>query len=123
MRAGVEINLNKMSKKIIGDLKGITLRERLLLEIAYFKETGDHLDINNWTLCSGSRSSDGSVPYVRWYPDDGEVRVYWYCSGDRYSRLRSRQAQFLKPVPSAPLSLEHQCQYRAKLEKIKDLLK
>ena len=54
-----------------GDLKeknipGITLEERLIYELKYFKETGAHLDRDNITLCAGSRYSDGVVPVVCW---------------------------------------------------------
>ncbi|MDO8518164.1 MAG: hypothetical protein Q7S26_02640 [bacterium] len=43
-----------------------TLKERMLLELVYFDETGGHLDIQNWTLCAGSRIHGGSVPRCRW---------------------------------------------------------
>ena len=50
-------------RKIIG----ITLEERLLYELKYFRETGKHLDVHNVTLCSGSLYSDGrAVPSVYW---------------------------------------------------------
>ena len=65
-----------------------TLEERLLHELKFFNETGQHLDIVNWTLCAGSRYSDGSVPYVNWY-DDG-LGVSWYDSSGRHGDLRSR---------------------------------
>lgn len=71
-------------------IPGITLEERLLLELKYFKETGKHLDIMNITLCSGSRRSDGEVPHVHWY--DGVLRVYWYHPDNALVYLRSRQA-------------------------------
>lgn len=50
----------------VKDLKTITLEERLLLELQYFKATGNHLDVNNITLCAGSRDSDGHVPSAYW---------------------------------------------------------
>jgi len=56
-------------------ISGITLLERLLLELKYFLETGKHLDIQNWTLCSGSRRDGGGVPRVRWR--GGGLRVAW----------------------------------------------
>jgi len=58
-------------------IPGITLLERLLLELKYFLETGEHLDIQNVTLCSGSRLAGGFVPFVYWYDD--KLEVYW-CS-------------------------------------------
>lgn len=46
------------------EMKGETLLERLLHEFVYYIETGDHLDVMNVTLCSGSRDRDGYVPGV-----------------------------------------------------------
>lgn len=77
-------------------IEGITLRERILMELSYFKETGKHLDIDNWTLCSGSRGSVGEVPDARWY--GGKFFVYWYDPSHRYPYLRSRRA--FETVPS-----------------------
>lgn len=70
--------------------KGITLPERLLLEAGFFVATGDHLDINNTTLCTGSRYSVGNVPYVSW--DSGYRRVYvcWHYPDGAFDFLRSR---------------------------------
>lgn len=45
---------------------GITIEERILLELKHFQETGNHLDTNVLNLCSGSRDADGDVPYVCW---------------------------------------------------------
>jgi hypothetical protein len=73
------------------NISGITLEERLLLELKLFKKTGKHLDIQNWTLCAGSRDSDGGVPFVSW--DGGsELRVFWYDSGGASDGLRARAA-------------------------------
>ena len=47
---------------------GLTLLERLVLELFYHWETGEHLDIQNITLCAGSRYSDDVVPSVHWRP-------------------------------------------------------
>jgi len=76
-------------------IKGITIRERIIMELKYFKETGKHLDIENWTLCSGSRNSGGRVPYAYW-SDDGFF-VYWSYRDYRRSSLRSREAVSLAP--------------------------
>ena len=70
--------------------KGITLEERLVLELFHFWKTRKHLDIQNITLCSGSRYSGGSVARVDW--SVGGVGVDWFspdCSDDD---LRSREA-------------------------------
>ncbi len=73
-------------------IPGITLEERLIYELKYFKETGKHLDIENWTLCTSSRYSGGDVPHVYWPPRYGKMSVYWYHSDFRVGFFRSRQA-------------------------------
>ena len=67
---------------------GITLLERLLLELKHFEETGKHLDKSSYTLCDGSRYSDGGVPYVHWF--DGGLRVGWFGASGSSDFLRSR---------------------------------
>jgi len=79
--------------------KGITLLERLLLELGYLLTTGQHLDIKKWTLCSGSRCSGGSVPGVSWYSVYRRVRVCWFNSDHARDDLRSRSAVFLSGNP------------------------
>lgn len=84
-------NLKNISANSIKE-KGITtetLAERLIHEIKFFQETGGHLDIQNVTLCAGSRYSDGSIPFVRWR--DGKVSVSWYPAGFAHGLLRSRE--------------------------------
>ena len=71
-------------------IPGITLEERLLMELKYFKETGNHLDIKSWTLCSGSRGSGGGVPRVGWIW--GRLGVGWYHPDGAGDGLRSRRA-------------------------------
>lgn len=85
----------ELSGKSADDLKeakivGITLLERLLLELGYFLLTNEHLDVKNVTLCSGSRSSGGFVPSVLW--NAGYRRLYVYVSNQRNANgdLRSR---------------------------------
>ena len=87
-----EENKNKSAN----DLKkenhtGITFLERIIFEFKYFKETGKHLDIDNWTLCTGSRDSDGDVPFASW-DWDGKFKVYWDDPSLSRSDLRSRSA-------------------------------
>ncbi|MCX6766489.1 MAG: hypothetical protein NT170_01765 [Candidatus Moranbacteria bacterium] len=69
--------------------KGITLEERLVLELFYFWKSGKHLDIQNVTLCAGSRYSDGNVPNVNW--NDDKLNVNWYNTGNANDNLRSRE--------------------------------
>jgi hypothetical protein len=83
------LSANDLKKQ---NILGITIEERLIFGLKYFKETGKHLDINNWTLCVGSRYADGNVPSVHWHSHYGEMDVYWYSPGHRYDYLRSRQA-------------------------------
>jgi len=45
----------------------ITPPGRLVYEFKYWDETGKHLDVQNWTLCAGSRDSDDHVPFIGWY--------------------------------------------------------
>ena len=72
-------------------IKGMTLRERLLLELFYeWKNSDQHLDLVNWTLCAGSRGSGGGGPGVGW--DDGRLEVHWVSPGVRGDGLRSREA-------------------------------
>ncbi len=71
-------------------IPGITLLERLLFELVYFRESGEHLDIERITLCSGSRDSDGGVPGACW--PCGQFGVHGFDLGARAVALRSRQA-------------------------------
>ncbi|MEK7609125.1 MAG: hypothetical protein AAB476_01440 [Patescibacteria group bacterium] len=68
-----------------------TLTERLLQELVCWHETKKRLDVQNITLCSGSRGRGGRVPGVDWSRHDGRVDVSYYRSGDSSSDLRSRQ--------------------------------
>ena len=71
-------------------IKGITLLERILMELEYFGRTGQHLDIQNVTLCSGSRNSDGFVPCAYWR--GGRFDVTWSRADYSCSSLRARVA-------------------------------
>ncbi len=79
----------------------ITFEERALYELKFFKETGEHLDKANWTLCAGSRNAYGFVPSVYWSSDNREVNVFWYSPGDRSDNLRSRSVVSLPRSSSA----------------------
>jgi hypothetical protein len=86
------MSANDIRKK---GIKGVTLLERLLLELKYFDETGKHLDMNNITLCTGSRGADGRVPGVAWLAVDDELRVHWYNPGSSLGYLRAREVVLL----------------------------
>lgn len=73
------------SKKITTE----TFEERCLHELKYFKETGEHLDMENITFCTGSRYSNGEVPCMSWVTGMFRIRS---ARSDRAGReLRSRQ--------------------------------
>jgi len=84
------LSANDLKKE---NIPGITLEERLLMELKYFKETVQHLDRQSSTICSGSRYSDGSVPLVNWRLDRLFVDRYYreYFHRD----MRSRRAVFV----------------------------
>lgn len=65
-----------------------TLLERELHELKFWSETGQHLDIENITLCSGSRDSRGGVPSAD--GDGGGFYVDWYDPQHAGGHLRSR---------------------------------
>ncbi len=74
------------------EVKGITLLERLLLELGYFLSTGKHLDdVNTMTLCSGSRYLDGRVPTVSWHQLDKKLYIGWNNVDDTLPDLRARR--------------------------------
>lgn len=84
-----EENANKSAD----DLKaeghtGIMTLERQLFEFDYYSEKGEHLDIVNVTLCSGSRRRHGLVPDADW---SGEFHVDWSHASARFPHLRSRR--------------------------------
>jgi len=66
-----------------------TLFERIIHELKFFQETGKHLDIDNITLCAGSRERDGHVPHVAWRGDAFDV--FWCRPGFARGFLRARQ--------------------------------
>jgi len=70
-------------------IAGITLLEREVMEYDHFNRTDGHLDINNITLCLGSRYDGGDVPRVYWY--DGKMRIDWCHPRHAHDHLRSRQ--------------------------------
>ncbi len=89
VEADEEHKNNSANDLAASGVKGITLLERMLLELKHFEETGGHLDIQNVTLCSGSRDADGGVPYAGWR--DGEFGVNWDEPSSQYPFLRVRE--------------------------------
>lgn len=70
--------------------KGITLEERLVYELKFFKETGSHLDTVGWMFCAGSRYQNGSVPCVGWGNVLGGMIVNWCSPAGKADGLRTR---------------------------------
>ena len=86
-----EENQNLSAKEVWDKkIQGITLAERMLYELKFWDETGDHLDMDNVTLCAGSRRSDDDVPYMSFGSDDQTVSVGWCYSGAPHGHLRAR---------------------------------
>lgn len=71
-------------------VQGITLLERLLLELWYHWTTGKHLDIQCVTLCTDSRDQRGGVPAVDW--SGYGLWVDGYNPDDSGDNLRTRSA-------------------------------
>lgn len=87
----------KFDNKSFNDLEAtrhqrLTLTERLLLEIIYFDETGQHLDRKTVTRCDGSRYPEGYVPGVCWNDFYDGLDVRGYDPEGRRDNLRSRFA-------------------------------
>ena len=52
-----------------------TLEERLAHELKFFRETGEHLDIENITICTGLRYPKDSVLAVSWVSGKLRIRI------------------------------------------------
>lgn len=75
-------------------LIGETLLERLVHGAVRLVETKQHLDEKGITRCSGSRDSDGDVPYVCWDSGSRGVRVGWCVIGRASPGRGLRQAVY-----------------------------
>jgi hypothetical protein len=87
--------LGKSTKDADPDMKiGITLLERLILELKHYQETKQHLDIKGAIFCTGSRSrhADGFVPSVYWNDDSSRLWVSCFPLGYCYSEYGLRRA-------------------------------
>jgi len=85
-------NLSAYDMKKKG-LKGITLLERLLLELGYFIATNSHLDEESVTLCAGSYHINGDTPRVCFRSGILRVYVCWCGAKDQCDHLRARSAK------------------------------
>ncbi len=73
-------------------LKTETYLERMVHGLNYWDRTKKHLDIDNWTLCPGSRFGHGGVPIVDRDPDYRKVKVLYYSPGCSDHDIRARSA-------------------------------
>lgn len=88
VEADMELNNLSVAQLRAQGIAGITLLERMLYELKYWAETGKHLDVQAWTLCSGSCDADGGVPRVS--RNAGRLEVYWDYSNGREKFIRAR---------------------------------
>ena len=70
-------------------IPGITLLEREVVEYDCFHRTNNHLDIDNMTICSGSRYVCGDVPRACW--DGKRFFIHWFFTDGMNPIMRSRQ--------------------------------
>lgn len=69
----------------------ITLAERLLLGLLRIKQSNTQLDITGGTLCSGSRTSAGRIPYVEWSDEDCQLAISTRSETAPTTLIRPRQ--------------------------------
>lgn len=93
-RVEADEELKNLSADAIAErrIETADLRERKLLGFVYYRRTGKHLDLENWTLCPLSRDPLGCVSGVHWLPSFREVRVDGWCPGGSCEGVRARQA-------------------------------
>lgn len=72
------------------EIKTLTLLERLVYELKYYSETNEHLDVDNITLCAGSRDRYGFVSHVDWRGDG--LNVDYAGPSSAHGDLRARQS-------------------------------
>jgi len=80
-------------KSIEMGIFGTTFTEGCLIDGRILKDLKMHLDVDGWTLHTGSRYSDGDVPYSHWNSND--LFYVHYCSLQGANPgLSLRQKQF-----------------------------
>jgi hypothetical protein len=96
------INLTDRQLSEWVDFQGITLLERLLLEMLYYHVSrGKHLDSKSRTLCSGSHGSLGGVPSVGWLAGEKALTIDLEGPDDTSPRLRARRIKKTLPTSLA----------------------
>ncbi len=71
-------------------VRSITLAERLLLELVYWRSTKKNLDVESRTRCDGSQNFEGFIPVV-FSDHPGHVRVSGWVLREVHG-LRAREA-------------------------------
>lgn len=81
-------------ESLLGSVGYPTLLERLLLELWYFTQYGKHLDEleGTHTLCLGTRSRGGHIPYVSWKNNHLVIHFLPFAQLSRRQHLYSREA-------------------------------
>ena len=82
-----DISANQLKER---GVNCITLLERLIYELKYWDETGQHLDLHTLTICAGS-SLDGFVPNVGWCLAKDWLDVDSYDLDDSCDSARVRE--------------------------------
>ncbi|MCA9354581.1 MAG: hypothetical protein KC877_03630 [Candidatus Kaiserbacteria bacterium] len=72
-------------------IPGITLLERLLLELFYYRYNGKHLDADCITLCTGTQTTGSFTPGFGWDADHCRVRIDWFAPDYASIGLRVRE--------------------------------
>lgn len=97
-------NKGKSANEVDPDgTKGITLREYALMQILFFTETGGCLDVEGWTICSGSRLHSGRVALGYWNSGSRRVGFCWRSPFYQHSDGGARLA--ISPSNLNPFSL------------------
>lgn len=73
------------------DQPRLTLHERILLEVAYFRDTGQHLDAERVTCCFGTQHPQGNERPVVCYRN-GAVHIFW--QGDAFTDALMRGSPY-----------------------------
>lgn len=101
----------------------ITLRQYFILAMKVFREEGKYLDDKGWTICDGSRISDGGIPLVGWGRGSRRVCVGWCGVANADPRCGLREAVLLESSISLPSDFESRVKnLEEDMEKIKKFL-
>ncbi len=89
-----EIHLGKSAPQLLAErIAGITFLERLIFELKYHWDTGEHLDQHGRTLCPGSTDVEKFNFQVMWagFGDNKKMKVGYVEFGYRSDNLGTRE--------------------------------